>query len=39
LNLDQIDLVANDTGGAVAQIAAAHLGDRLATLTLTNCDT
>jgi pimeloyl-ACP methyl ester carboxylesterase len=39
LNLDQIDLVANDTGGAVAQIAAAHMGDRLATLTLTNCDT
>ena len=39
LNLDQVDLVANDTGGAVAQIAAAHLGDRLTTLTLTNCDT
>jgi pimeloyl-ACP methyl ester carboxylesterase len=38
LNLDQVDLVANDTGGAVAQIAAAHLGQRLATLTLTNCD-
>lgn len=39
LNLDGIDLVANDTGGAVAQIVAAHLGDRLLTLTLTNCDT
>ncbi|MEE3067451.1 MAG: alpha/beta hydrolase [Actinomycetota bacterium] len=39
LNLDQVDLVANDTGGAVAQIAAVHLGDRLATLTLTDCDT
>jgi pimeloyl-ACP methyl ester carboxylesterase len=39
LNLEQVDLVANDTGGAVAQIAAADLGDRLATLTLTNCDT
>ncbi|TVS87795.1 alpha/beta fold hydrolase [Mycobacterium helveticum] len=39
LNLQQVDLVANDTGGAVAQIAAARLGDRLTTLTLTNCDT
>lgn len=39
LNLHRVDLVANDTGGAVAQIVAAHLGDRLTTLTLTNCDT
>lgn len=39
LNLDRVDLVANDTGGAVAQIVAAHLGKRLSTLTLTNCDT
>ncbi|MCV7094345.1 hypothetical protein [Mycobacterium kubicae] len=39
MNLNRIDLVANDTGGAMAQIVAAHLGDRLLTLTLTNCDT
>ena len=34
-----IDLVANDTGGAVAQIFAARHPHRLATFTLTNCDT
>ncbi|OBG25282.1 alpha/beta fold hydrolase [Mycobacterium sp. 852002-51057_SCH5723018] len=39
LGLDRLDLVANNTGGAVAQIVAAHLGERLSTLTLTNCDT
>lgn len=39
LGLECFDLVANDTGGAVAQIVAARLGDRLATLTLTNGDT
>jgi pimeloyl-ACP methyl ester carboxylesterase len=39
LQLDRFDLVANDTGSAVAQIVAAQLGDRLATLTLTNGDT
>lgn len=39
LGLDRFDLVANDTGGAVAQIVAAHLGPRLSTFTLTNCDT
>jgi pimeloyl-ACP methyl ester carboxylesterase len=39
LDLQRLDLVANDTGGAVAQIVAAHLGERLSTLTLTNCDT
>jgi pimeloyl-ACP methyl ester carboxylesterase len=39
LQLDRFDLVANNTGGAVAQIVAAHLADRLSTLTLTNCDT
>jgi pimeloyl-ACP methyl ester carboxylesterase len=39
LGLDRFDLVANDTGGAVAQIVAAHAGERLSTLTLTNCDT
>lgn len=39
LRLDRFDLVANDTGCAVAQIVAAHLSDRLSTLTLTNGDT
>jgi pimeloyl-ACP methyl ester carboxylesterase len=39
LQLTDIDLVANDTGGAVAQIFAAHHPDRLRTFTLTNCDT
>ena len=39
LGLTGVDLVANDTGGAVAQIFAARHPERLATLTLTNCDT
>jgi pimeloyl-ACP methyl ester carboxylesterase len=39
LGLTGIDLVGNDTGGAVAQIFAARYPQRLATLTLTNCDT
>jgi pimeloyl-ACP methyl ester carboxylesterase len=39
LGLTSIDLVANDTGGAIAQIFAARHPERLATLTLTDCDT
>jgi pimeloyl-ACP methyl ester carboxylesterase len=39
LGLTGIDLVANDTGGAIAQIFAARQPGRLATFTLTNCDT
>jgi pimeloyl-ACP methyl ester carboxylesterase len=39
LGLTGVDLVANDTGGAIAQILAARHPQRLATLTLTNCDT
>lgn len=39
LDLTGFDLVANDTGGAVAQVFAVHNSARLATLTLTNCDT
>lgn len=39
LELGAVDLVANDTGGAVAQVFAAHHPDRVRTLTLTNCDT
>ncbi len=39
LGLGPVDLVANDTGGAVAQIFAARHPGSLRTLTLTNCDT
>ena len=39
LDLTGVDLVANDTGGAVAQIVAAHQPQRLVTFTLTNCET
>ena len=39
LALTDIDLVAQDTGGAVAQIFAAQHPDRLRTFTLSNCDT
>jgi len=38
LGIAAVDLVANDTGGAVAQIFAVRHGGRLRTLTLTNCD-
>src|SRR5215471_16047292 len=39
LDLAQVDLVAHDSGGAVAQIFAARHPERLRSLTLTNCDT
>jgi pimeloyl-ACP methyl ester carboxylesterase len=38
LELDKVDLVANDSGGAIAQIFAVHHPHRLASLVLTNCD-
>jgi pimeloyl-ACP methyl ester carboxylesterase len=38
LELTDVDLVANDTGGAVSQVFAAGHPDRLHTLTLTNCE-
>ena len=38
LELAQVDLIANDTGGAIAQVFAAGNPDRLHTLTLTNCE-
>ena len=38
LGLTQVDLVGNDTGGAVAQIFAARHPERIRSLTLTNCD-
>jgi pimeloyl-ACP methyl ester carboxylesterase len=39
LELDAVDLVGNDTGGAVCQVFAARHPERIRTLTLTNCDT
>jgi pimeloyl-ACP methyl ester carboxylesterase len=39
LPLAAVDLVANDTGGAIAQVFAARHPERLRTLTLTDCDT
>ncbi len=38
LGLTQVDLVGNDTGGAIAQIYAARHPERIRSLTLTNCD-
>jgi pimeloyl-ACP methyl ester carboxylesterase len=39
LQIDQVDLVGNDSGGGIAQIIAALNPGRVRTLTLTNCDT
>src|ERR1700728_189445 len=39
LNIDQVDLVGNDSGGGISQIFAANHPDRIRSLTLTNCDT
>jgi pimeloyl-ACP methyl ester carboxylesterase len=38
LDVSSVDLVANDSGGAIAQILAARHPERVRTLTLTNCD-
>ena len=38
LGIGQVDLVANDSGGAVEQILAARHPHRIRSLTLTNCD-
>lgn len=38
LDLREVTLVGNDTGGAIAQLVAADHADRLARLVLTNCD-
>jgi pimeloyl-ACP methyl ester carboxylesterase len=38
LGLTRVDLVGNDTGGAVAQVFAARHPGRIRTFTLTNCD-
>jgi pimeloyl-ACP methyl ester carboxylesterase len=39
MGIDRVDLIANDSGGGIAQIFAANHPERLRTLTLTNCDT
>jgi pimeloyl-ACP methyl ester carboxylesterase len=39
LGEERVDLVANDSGGAIAQIFAATTPERVRSLTLTNCDT
>jgi len=38
LGIEQVDLVGNDSGGAIAQIFVAHYPHRLTSLVLTNCD-
>jgi pimeloyl-ACP methyl ester carboxylesterase len=38
LDLDTVDLIGNDTGGALCQIFAARHEELVRTLTLTNCD-
>jgi pimeloyl-ACP methyl ester carboxylesterase len=38
LDLDDVTLVGNDTGGAIAQLVAAHHPERLGRLVLTPCD-
>jgi pimeloyl-ACP methyl ester carboxylesterase len=38
LNIDQVDLVGNDSGGGIAQIFAASYPERMHSLTLTDCD-
>ena len=38
LELDDVTLVANDTGGAIAQITTANHPERIGRLVLTNCD-
>jgi pimeloyl-ACP methyl ester carboxylesterase len=38
LNIEQVDLVGNDSGGGIAQIFAALYPQRVRSLTLTNCD-
>jgi pimeloyl-ACP methyl ester carboxylesterase len=38
LGIEKIDLIANDSRGAIAQIFATHYPNRLTSLVLTNCD-
>jgi pimeloyl-ACP methyl ester carboxylesterase len=38
MNIEQVDLVGNDSGGGIAQIFAASHPERVRSLALTNCD-
>jgi pimeloyl-ACP methyl ester carboxylesterase len=38
LNIDQVDLVGNDSGGGICQIFSAFFPERVRSITLTNCD-
>ena len=38
VGIDRVDLVGNDTGGAICQVFAVRYPERVRTLTLTNCD-
>jgi len=38
LKIDEVDLVANDSGGLIAQLFVARHGSRVRSLLLTNCD-
>jgi pimeloyl-ACP methyl ester carboxylesterase len=38
LSIDRVDLIANDSGGAIAQLFVSQHADRVRTLLLTNCD-
>lgn len=39
LSIASVDIIANDSGGAIAQLLAARHPERVRTLLLTNCDT
>jgi pimeloyl-ACP methyl ester carboxylesterase len=39
LQIDQVDLIGNDSGGGICQIFAALFPHRVRSITLTNCDT
>jgi len=38
LKIDEVDLVANDSGGMIAQLFVARYGSRVRSLLITNCD-
>src|SRR5437764_11087219 len=39
MDLEEVTIVANDTGGAVSQVLVASYGERVRRLVLTSCDT
>jgi pimeloyl-ACP methyl ester carboxylesterase len=39
MNIDQVDVVGNDSGGGITQLFAAYYPERIRSLTLTDCDT